>query len=288
MESRPRVILTGSAGRAGRALASAMGGAWELAAYSRQAAEGRRALAELTDGRGALEADALVHAAWSTVPATAERADAAALDADVALVERLLERCAAASRPPLFVFLSTGAVYGPAPGRPSVEGDEPAPMGRYAATKLRAEAVLRASGLPHAVLRISNLHGIPSRPDDAQGVIGKLLRAARTGEPFCRWGSDAVKDYLHGSDCFRALDLVVRERVEGLWNVAAGRGTTVSELVRLVEAATGHPVHLTEGPAVPWDVPDNRIDPSAFRARTGWTAAVALEDGLRREAARDA
>ena len=285
MHSRPLVLLTGSAGRVGKALRATMAPSWNLLPYSRIPDKACLPLSNLSSPNSPILGDALIHAAWSSVPATAESAGPDAARPDLDLLASLLANCAASPNPPLFIFLSTGAVYGNAGPHPSTESDPPAPIGRYASAKLQAESLIRASGLPHAILRISNLYGIPSHPNDAQGAVGKLIHAARSGQPFTRWGSDSTKDYLHGSDCFRALDLIVRSRLQGLWNIASGRPTRLSELVSLVETTTQLPITITNGPPVPWDVSDNRIDPSRFIAATGWNPLVSLETGLQLAAA---
>ena len=284
---RPRVILTGSSGRTGRALRRLRSSDWDIRAYSRspESGSGIGALEELLTGSDGMEGEAVVHAAWSVVPATAERADGPG--PDLALLEKLLERCRGVKAPPLFVFLSTGAVYGEAGERASREADVAAPKGRYAAGKLEAEEMIRASGLPHAILRISNLYGIPSRPDDPQGVIGKLLYLAREGGIFTRWGPDSRKDYLHGADFSGALDAVIRRRLEGIWNLASGEAVWLSELIGMVEAATGKPIRVEEAAGVPWDVRDNRIDAGAFREATGWEAEMRLKEWLESEAERE-
>ena len=284
---RPRVILTGSSGRTGRALRRLRSSDWDIRPYSRSAESGSGigALEELLTGHDGMEGDAVVHAAWSVVPATAERE--AGPGPDLALLGRLLERCRGAEVPPLFVFLSTGAVYGEAGECANREADEAAPKGRYAAGKLEAEDMIRASGLPHAILRISNLYGIPSRPDDPQGVIGKLLYLARTGGVFTRWGPDSRKDYLHGADFAGALDEVIRRRLEGCWNLASGEAVWLSELIGMVEAAMGKPIRVEEAAGVPWDVRDNRIDAGAFREATGWDAKIRLQEWLQSEAGKE-
>jgi len=288
MHSRPLVLLTGSAGRVGKALRTAMAQSWNLQPYSRNPDKDCLPLSNLSSPNSPIHGDALIHAAWSSVPATAEAAGPDAATPDLDLLASLLANCAACPNPPLFIFLSTGAVYGNAGSHPSTESDPPAPIGRYASAKLQAESLIRASGLPHAILRISNLYGIPSHPNDAQGAVGKLIHAARSNQPFTRWGGDSTKDYLHGSDCFRALDLIVRSRLQGLWNIASGRPTRLSDLVSLVEATTHRPITITNGPPVPWDVSDNRIDPSRFTAATGWNPIISLETGLQLAAANTA
>ena len=285
MHSRPLVLLTGSAGRVGKALRATMASSWHLQPYSRNPEQGCLPLSSLSATNSPIHGDALIHAAWSSVPATAEAAGPDAAKPDLDLLASLLANCSASPNPPLFIFLSTGAVYGNAGPHPSTESDTPAPIGRYASAKLEAESLIRASGLPHAILRISNLYGIPSHPNDAQGAVGKLIHAARSGQTFTRWGGDSIKDYLHGSDCFHALDLIVRSRLAGLWNIASGRPTRLSDLVSLVESTTHRQITVTSGPPVPWDVSDNRIDPSRFITATGWNPLVSLEAGLELAAA---
>ncbi len=287
MSFRPRVILTGSSGRAGRALRRLRAAEWEILPYSRrpEPGSGVGVLSDLLTGRDEIRADAVVHAAWSVVPATAEKADDPVPDLEI--LQQLLERCRSSDVPPFFVFLSTGAVYGEAGERASREADVPAPKGRYAACKLEAEQMIHVSGVPHAVLRISNLYGIPSHPDDPQGVIGRLLHLARVGGVFTRWGADSRKDYLHGADFAAALDEVIRGRLQGLWNIASEEAVLLSELIGMVEAATGKRIRVEEAEGARWDVADNRIDPGAFRAATGWAARVELRKWLESEACRE-
>jgi UDP-glucose 4-epimerase len=237
----------------------------------------------LLDGTHALEADLIIHGAWSCLPASAEEVPRQIEQVDLPLLDRLITRLTEDPAPPLTLFISTGAVYGPAGDRPSRESDTPRPLGAYARGKLAAEDRLRASGLPVCILRVGNLYGLPSRPEDRQGVIARMVRCALSGSPFHKWGEDPVKDYLHSDDFFAALRRVAQQRLEGTWNVASGTATPLSALISLVTEYTGAEVPVVAQPSPDWDVTDNRLDISRFSTATGWQPHIDLREGVRRE-----
>ena len=286
MSERPNVILTGGRGRVGSAILAACRSVWNLRSFSRIAGDGHRGLEELLCGKEPLRARALIHCAWSTVPATAEGDPGSSERIDLPLLREIIARVRKESEPPLLVFMSTGSVYGPAPGRPSKEGDVPGPIGSYARGKLAAEELLLASGLPTCVLRVGNVYGLPSARQNAQGVIAKLVRAALTGETVPRWGADSVKDYIHSSDFTTVLQHIVARPIEGVWNVGTGAGTSLSTLIALVEQAAGCSLKITLLPAPKWDVADNRIDVTRLKHILAWQAAISIEEGIHAEFAK--
>jgi UDP-glucose 4-epimerase len=287
MDKHPHVLLTGGRGRAATAIRQVLSAeGWTLDVCSRTVGDGMLGLDEVLAGTGPLAVKAVIHCAWSTVPAVAQEHPGRAAEVDVPLLERLIRRMHADPHPPLLVFMSTGAVYGPAPGRPSLESDVTHPLGEYARGKLVAEALVRDSGLPHCILRVSNLYALPSSPADRQGVIARLVWTALENASFQQWGGHSVKDYLHRDDFVAALKWVIEHGMTGVVNVASGTATSLDDLVKLVKRATGRSFDVEVKEAPPWDVTDNRLDITLLRAQTGWAPKVALEDGVTREVAR--
>src|SRR6478736_1627346 len=293
--SRPkRLLVSGGRGR----LAALVAGhfrtpAHEVALFSREGGPGFRSLAELTTPASLAGADTLLHLAWSTLPATAEQASAAAESTDFFLLEKTLHALAAlppAQRPHFIFFSSGGTVYGNAPGRPNRETDECRPIGRYGRAKLRAEEMIRPAatrdGLSCTVLRISNPFGFPVPSGRAQGIIPHAVRCAVEGQPLTLWGDGhAQKDFLHYTDFLSALQAVVDRRLTGLFNLAAGESHSVLEIIALVEKHTGRKIVLRPTPAPAWDVQDSRLDNQLLRTATGWQPQVTLDEGIRRAAA---
>lgn len=289
----PRLLITGGRGRLASLLAEhfrARGS--DVVLFSREPGPGFLPLETLTSPETRRGASALLHLAWSTLPATAEKAPDSAKQHDLPQLERLLTALArgpADARPHFIFFSSGGAVYGNAPGRASRETDACHPIGRYGAAKLAGESLVTHAALrdlPATILRISNPYGYAVPSGRAQGIIPHAIRCALSGEPLTLWGDGhARKDFLHAADFLGALDAVLTRLPSGVFNLAAGESHSVREIIALVEKHTGRPIATQPTPAAAWDVTDSRLDPAKFVAATGWRPQIALNEGIRRSVA---
>jgi UDP-glucose 4-epimerase len=233
-------------------------------------------------------ADALLHLAWSTLPATSEQNPGSEQLHDLPLLAKLLQT--ASARGTHFIFFSSGGtIYGNAPGRPNIETDSCRPIGAYGRAKRAAEEMILAAsrqGLPCTVLRISNPYGYPVPSGRVQGVIPHAIRCAVESRPLSLWGDGhARKDFLYYTDFLSALDEVVTRRLTGVFNLSAGESHSVHEIIALVERHTGRKVPTTRIAAPAWDVQDSRLDHDRLTAATGWQPQVPLDEGIRRSAA---
>jgi UDP-glucose 4-epimerase len=223
--------------------------------------------------------DAIVHCAWSSVPLTAEQNPENGKEHDLPLIRALLQ--AAASSSAHFVFLSTAAIYGNTGENPVGEFCPPRPLGHYARTKLEAERILEASGVPATTLRVTNLLG--ERPDPArpQGILPRLIHAAKTGQEATVWGDGrATKDYLHCLDFLAALQGAIDKRLTGVFNVSSGESISLLDLVAIVREKTGQPVKLRHEPHFPWDVSFSRVGSEKLRAATGWQPRIRVRQAV--------
>lgn len=222
---------------------------------------------------------AVIHAAWSTVPFTAEQNPHAAEENDLPLLRSLLE--AASGGNTLLVFLSTGAVYGNTGETPATESCPTAPLGHYARAKLAAERLVEESGVRAAILRISNLLGEKSDPARPQGILPRLIQAARHGETVTLWGDGhATKDYLHCQDFLAALQKMVERKMTGVWNVADGESVSLLQLIRMVEEQTGRPISLTHEPHYPWDVSFSRLSNQKLQDAADWQPRMSIRQAV--------
>jgi UDP-glucose 4-epimerase len=256
--------------------------------YSRRAGDGHLALDSLLTDPLPFDST-LLHLAWSTVPFTSEHH--ADLEHDEILLRRLLERFAAHPQSHFIFFSSGGTVYGNAQnGRPHRETDRCAPIGRHGRAKLAAEALVEEYGRRHGfawtILRVANPYGFPVSASRPQGIVPVALKCAREGLPLTIWGDGtARKDFLYYSDYSAAVELVVRQRLIGIFNVCSGQSHTIREVIGLVGQAVGHEVIILQTAAPAWDVHDSLLDNTKLLAAIGWRAAVSLADGIRRAAA---
>ncbi len=288
-----RLIVTGGRGRLASLIAEHFRTpAEKVTLVSRQGGEGFLPLAGLTAPGALDEFDAMLHLAWSTLPATSEQNPRTEEQHDLPLLKRLLEAIATSPKAKrlLFVFFSSGgAVYGNAPGRPNVEADACRPIGNYGRAKRAAEELIATyagyHGLACTILRISNPYGYPVPSNRVQGLIPHALRCAVENQPLTLWGDgSARKDFLHYTDFLAALDLVLSRRLTGTFNLSAGESHSVREVISLVEKHTGRRVPLRTQPGHLGDVQDSRLDNSRLITATGWRPQVSLDEGIRRAA----
>jgi UDP-glucose 4-epimerase len=283
------VILTGANGRLAACIRPHLQAAGKkVLGYSQAAGGGHAPLARLLSEPWTEPATALLHLAWSTLPATSEKEIGAEWSRDLPLIFQLLQRIVdtpAAMRPHFIFFSSGGAVYGPVTDRPARESDPCRPIGWYAEAKLAAEEIIniyaQRHGLACTILRISNPYGFSVPANRGQGLIPRAFYCARSGEPLPLWGDgSARKDFLHYTDFNRALQQVIDRRLTGTFNLAAGASSRVQDVIAGVEKVTGRAIRLLPQPAPAWDVQSSLLDNSKLCAAADWNPAVGLEAGL--------
>ncbi|HXG43028.1 MAG TPA: NAD-dependent epimerase/dehydratase family protein [Dehalococcoidia bacterium] len=185
-----------------------------------------------------------------------------------------------------FVFLSSGgAVYGETP-RPAREACRPRPLSPYGRHKLLGEMLVRASGLPYAVLRPSNVYGPRQRAGAEGGVVAIFLQRMLSGHELEVYGDGLQeRDFVHAADVAAAAALAVRWPQDVVWNVATGRAMTMLGLACLLGQVLGARPRLRFLPPRPGDVRRSVLDPSCLLSTGRWGPPLALEEGLQRLAA---
>lgn len=198
-----------------------------------------------------------------------------------------------ASHVRLFVFSSTCAVYGLPRDLPIAETHQKEPINPYGATKLFFEQVLSAfdasHGLRSVCLRYFNAAG--SHPGGEVGeihtpethLIPLAIRAAFGKDaPLTVYGSDlntpdgtCIRDYIHVSDLasahVQALDYLKAGGPSVALNLGTGKGTSVTEIIQLIEATTNRRVPCQFAPPRHGDPPILFADARKAREVLGWT-----------------
>jgi UDP-glucose 4-epimerase len=189
---------------------------------------------------------------------------------------------AAARKVSRFVFLSSGgAIYGKTP-KPACEDNPPRPLSPYGRHKLLAEILVRASGLPHALLRPANVYGPRQRAGAEGGVVPIFLERLLVGRQLEVHGDGLQqRDFVHAADVAAAAALALRWPQDVTWNVATGRAVTVLELAHLLAGLLGLEPRLRFLPPRPGDVRRSVLDPSRLLSTGCWGPPLPLEEGLR-------
>ncbi len=204
------------------------------------------------------------------------------------------------------VFSSSAAVYGMPESESLAENHPTRPVNPYGESKLMVERLLdwiqRAHGLRWCALRYFNAAGA-----DPAGEIGEdhrpeshllpraCLAALGHGGPLDIFGSDyptpdgtAIRDYIHVGDLaqahVRALERVLAGGADGALNLGTGRGHSVAEVIRAVEAAAGRSVPTRLAARRPGDPARLVADPTAARTALDWAPHQSDLDEIARTA----
>jgi UDP-N-acetylglucosamine 4-epimerase len=203
--------------------------------------------------RAAVEGAAMVlhQAALGSVPRSVEEP----LGSNLANVTGHLALLDAARRAGVrrFVYASSSSVYGDSPTLPKVEHELGRPLSPYAVTKVADELYSGVYGRLHGMetvgLRYFNVFGPRQDPEGAYAaVIPRWIAAMLSGgEVRINGTGDISRDFCHVKNVVQAnlLAATVEDpaALNEAYNVAAGRRTTLDELVVLLRdrLAVRHP-----------------------------------------------
>jgi UDP-glucose-4-epimerase GalE len=219
-------------------------------------------------------------------------------------------RAAAAADVTRVVFSSSAAVYGQQPdgaGLALLQEDAPkAPASPYGDTKLAGEWMLAAHaaafGYSAVALRYFNAAGA-----DSSGLIGEahqpethliplaVAAALGQGKPLTVFGADfptpdgsCLRDYVHVDDLaaahVAALELALPTGAFEAFNVGAGRGASVFEVLAAIEAACGRAAPFVVGARRAGDPASLVADPTRAAKALGWTPRCSDLDHIIRTA----
>jgi UDP-glucuronate 4-epimerase len=197
----------------------------------------------------------------------------------------LLEAAIAHGKP-RFVFASSSSVYGISKRLPFAEDDPvDCPISPYATTKRSGELQVfnahHLHGLPSVCLRFFTVYGPRQRPEMAIARFIRCLEEDRT-IPFHGDGSSR-RDYTYIDDIVDGVESALdRELGFDIVNLGGARPVTLSDLVRLLEKATGKTARLDRRPDQPGDVPVTYASTEKAERILGFKSRVPLEEGLRR------
>ncbi|GAA4030317.1 UDP-glucose 4-epimerase GalE [Sphingomonas rosea] len=191
------------------------------------------------------------------------------------------------------LFSSTAATYG-APETVPIDEDAPTrPINPYGWSKLMTEQMLRdvaATGaINYGALRYFNVAG--ADPKGRSGQIGKgathLLKVACEAAVGKRshvdvFGTDyptpdgtCIRDYIHVADLAAAhvlaLEALIADPAESFtFNCGYGRGTSVLEMLEMLDRVNGTPVKRVLGPRRAGDPPQLVAANRRLVERLGW------------------
>jgi len=189
------------------------------------------------------------------------------------------------------VLASSAAVYGDTGMEPAREDMAVKSLSPYATTKIAGEALCREYsrqfGLAAVAVRFFNVYGKRQSADDPYAsVIPRFTDAlVFSGVPTVYGDGEQTRDFISVHDAVRhmiAAATVDDRSVAGhVYNVGTGQRTSVNEVLRLLQEASGSTVAANRLPAREGDIRHSVADVSRATAELGVRAEVALDAGLR-------
>lgn len=200
------------------------------------------------------------------------------------------------------VFSSTAALYGDAGHGPLDEATPARPVSPCAASKWICEQILadvcrrcpeytvfclryfNPAGAHPSGLLGEDPRGTPGRllPYLAQVAVGRRERLPVFGADHPTRDGTAIRDYLHVMDTVEAHRIALDHLADApglhVYNLGAGRGSSVLDVVAAFSAACGRPVPYEVVARRPDDVPELVADASAVARAWGWRPTRDLTD----------
>jgi UDP-glucose 4-epimerase len=141
-----------------------------------------------------------------------------------------------------FVFLSSAAVYGNPMTLPISETMPCRPISPYGFHKSMCELICNEYhllyGIPVSTIRIFSAYGERLRKQVIFDVCRKLSHI--NGDSIDAYGTgNETRDFIHAFDVAQAIECIMTAKADGIFNVASGYQTKISDIVRLVNESLG-------------------------------------------------
>jgi UDP-glucose 4-epimerase len=188
------------------------------------------------------------------------------------------------------VLTSSGTLYGEQPTQPLQESMWPNPTVPYAVSKIAAEHYLftlgRLYGITTVALRIFNAYG-PGQPIPSSHppVIPYFLKQITHGGSLVVFGDgEQTRDFVYVEDVVRALvEAGKRANVDrAVINIGSGQETSLNDLVKLIEEATGREADVLYNREKSGGVRRMVADITLARKLLGYNPKYDLSSGLKK------
>lgn len=233
--------------------------------------------------------DLVCHFATSMTPATSNADPLADINTNLFDTVRLLEAMRLTGNRRILFLSSGGAVYGQPQYLPMDEAHPLNPLSSYGVVKSAIEQYLRLYqanyGFAATIVRPANPYGPGQTTIGQLGAVNTFVHLAQAGQPATLWGDGTtVRDFVYVSDVVALLLACAESDTTGTYNCGGGTGTSLLNLICVVEQITGKHLERQFKPARGFDPAEVVLDISRARNAFGWQPLVSLRDGVAKTA----
>ncbi len=231
--------------------------------------------------------DNAIHLAWSSNPASSMNNIMNDAQNNILGTLRLLEACGNSGISKFIFASSGGTVYGNQKSMPLSESAKTEPLSAYGISKLACEKYVSLYSMRYGFsginLRITNPYGPYQLKGTAIGVIARFINDIISKNEVSIFGDGSmVRDYLHIDDFTTAVLKILNygHTKSDTYNLSYGSGTSISEILQMIEMIIGHEVGYNILEERRFDVREVTLDNNKFKKEFNWQPEVALYNGI--------
>ncbi|GFI15961.1 dTDP-4-dehydro-6-deoxyglucose reductase [Lachnospiraceae bacterium] len=234
--------------------------------------------------------DIVYHLISTTLPNTPMQRVAAGLEENVVVTSLLLEACVKNKVKKIIFLSSGGTVYGLSKEFPFREDSITTPISAYGLQKVAIEKLIYlygyTYGIDYRIVRLANPYGRYQSPNGIQGVITTFIFRALHNEEICVYGNgEIIRDYIYIDDAVNAIQNIVKYQGEyKTFNVGSGIGTSINEVIQVIEKIMKKKLWVCYKDGRKADVPINILNIDRYKKNIGRLIYVPLEEGVRKTA----
>ncbi|WP_434997441.1 NAD-dependent epimerase/dehydratase family protein [Vibrio scophthalmi] len=234
--------------------------------------------------------DVVIHLVSTTLPKSSNNNPIYDVQSNIVSTLQILDSMVENNIKKIIFISSGGTVYGDPEYLPIDERHPTEPRVSYGITKLAIEKYLlmyqKKHGIKVNILRVTNPYGERQRVEAAQGAIGVFLNKSLLNQPIEIWGDgEVIRDYIYVKDVAEAFACAISyEGSQSVFNISSGIGTTLNELISIIERTLGREIGKTYRPGRSFDVPVSVLDNSLAFRELGWQPKVDIGNGIAKTA----
>jgi UDP-glucose 4-epimerase len=173
------------------------------------------------------------------------------------------------------IVASTAAVYQNS-DNPIDETSPIKPLSPYGQSKLDMEKITIQSKINYAILRLFNVYG----NGQTAGVIANFEKNISENDPLTIFGDGtAVRDFIHIDDVINGIILSMKS-TSGIYNIASGNGTSISDLAKLLIQSSGKNSEIIYKPARTGEITYSVANIDKSQKELGFYTKISLNVGL--------
>jgi UDP-glucose 4-epimerase len=232
------------------------------------------------------DVDVVIHLVSTTLPKSSNDDPIYDVQSNLVSMLQLLDAMVEMKINKIVFISSGGTVYGDPEYLPIDEKHPTEPRVSYGITKLAIEKYLlmyqKLHDIKVNILRVTNPYGERQRVETAQGAIGVFINKSLLNQPIEIWGDGRVtRDYIYVSDVAEAFACAINyEGSQSVFNISSGIGTSLNELITILERAQGREIDRNYLPGRSFDVPVSVLNNSLAVQELGWQPKINIDDGI--------